>query len=61
MDATYNFSLELTLGGKPKAETPDRLSKRQTLVKISTGISLVSLFLGFSVFGMLIIRFPALL
>ena len=55
MGATYNFSLGFAQGTESKAETPDRLLKRQPLQEICTGMSLVSLCLGFSVFGMLII------
>jgi hypothetical protein len=55
MDATYNFSLGFSQRIQSKAETPDRLLKRQTLQKISTGMSLISLSVGFSIIGMLII------
>jgi hypothetical protein len=55
MGATYNFSLGFAQGTESKAKTPDRLLKRQPLQEICTGMSLVSLCLGFSVFGMLII------
>jgi hypothetical protein len=55
MDATYNFSLGFAQWKESKAETPNRLPRRQTLQKISTGLSLISLALGFSIFGMLII------
>jgi hypothetical protein len=55
MDATYNFSLGLAQGRESKIETPNRLFNRQTLQMISTGVSLVSLSLGFSIFGILII------
>ena len=54
MGATYNFSLGFAQGTESKAETPDRLLKRQPLQEICTGMSLVCLCLGFSVFGMLI-------
>jgi hypothetical protein len=55
MGAIYNFSLGFAQRTESKAKTPDRLLKRQPLQEISTGMSLVSLCLGFSVFGMLII------
>src|ERR1700730_5218424 len=55
MDATYNFSLGFAQERASKTETPNRLFNRQTLQMISTGISLVSLSLGFSIFGILII------
>ena len=55
MGATYNFNLGFAQGTESKAETPDRLVKRQPLQEICTGMSLVGLCLGFSVFGMLII------
>jgi hypothetical protein len=55
MGATYNFSLRFAQGTESKAKTPDRLLKRQSLQEICTGMSLVSLCLSFSVFGMLII------
>jgi hypothetical protein len=55
MDAPYNFSLGFAHGKEPKIETPAQLLNRQTLQKISTGMSLISLTLGFSVFGLLII------
>ncbi len=55
MEATYNFSLRLAQRTESKAETTNRLLMRQTLQKISTGMSLISLSLGFSIFGMLII------
>jgi hypothetical protein len=55
MDATYNFSLGFAQEGKSKTETPNPLFNRQTLQMISTGVSLVSLSLGFSIFGILII------
>src|SRR5262249_74402 len=38
-----------------KTETRNRLFNQQTLQMISTGVSLISLFLGFSIFGILII------
>lgn len=52
MDATYNFSLGFAEG---TALTPERLLKRQTLQKILTGMSLISLALGFSIVGILVI------
>jgi hypothetical protein len=55
MDATYNFSLGFAQGRESKTETSNPLFNRQTLQMISTGVSLVSLSLGFSIFGMLII------
>ena len=55
MDATYNFSIGFAQGRESKTETPNRLFNRQTLGLISTGVSLVSLSLGFSIFGILII------
>jgi hypothetical protein len=55
MDFTYNFRLGLAQGRESKTRTPNQLFKRQTLQKISTRISLVGLFLGFSIFGILII------
>ena len=55
MDATHNFSLRFAQRTESKAETTNRLLMRQTLQKISTGMSLISLSLGFSIFGMLII------
>ncbi len=55
MDTLHNFSLGFGEETELKAGTPDRLLKRQTIEKISTAISLVSLSLGFSIFGMMII------
>jgi hypothetical protein len=55
MDATYNFSLGFTQERESETGTPRRLNNQKTLQMISTGISLVSLFLGFSIFGILII------
>ena len=55
MDTTYNFHLGLAKERALKNETPNRPFNAQKLEKISTGISLVSLSLGFSVFGLLII------
>jgi hypothetical protein len=55
MDATYNFSLGFAQGRESKTETPNQLFSRQALQMISTGVSLVSLSRGFSIFGILII------
>ena len=55
MDATYNFSLGFAQGRESKTETPNRLMNQKAIQIISTGVSLVSLFLGFSIFGILII------
>jgi hypothetical protein len=55
MGATYNFNLGFAQGTESKAKTLDWSHKRQPLQEICTGMSLVSLCLGFSVFGMLII------
>ena len=55
MDATYNFSIGFAQGRESKTETPNRLFNQQALQMISTGASLVSLSLGFSIFGILII------
>src|SRR6516162_2969075 len=55
MDATYNFSLGFAQGRESKTETPNQLFSRQALQMISTGVSLISLSLGFSIFGILII------
>jgi uncharacterized integral membrane protein len=55
MDATANFSLRFARASDSKAETTDWFLSRQTLQRISTGMSLVSLALGFWVFAMLII------
>jgi hypothetical protein len=56
MDATTNFSLGLAQVSESKADTPGRrLLNRQTLQRISTGISLISLALGFAILGVLII------
>jgi hypothetical protein len=51
MDATTNFSLRVAEGSDAKAEK----SKRAPLEKTATGISLVSLAVGFSILGTLII------
>jgi len=55
MDATSNFSLGFTQGRESKTKTPNRLFNQQALQMISTGLSLISLSLGFSIFGILII------
>jgi hypothetical protein len=55
MDATANFSLRFTRASESKVETTDWVLSRQTLQRISTGMSLISLALGFWVFAMLII------
>jgi hypothetical protein len=55
MDATANFSLRFTRASESKVETTDWLLSRQTLQRISTGMSLISLALGFWVFAMLIL------
>jgi hypothetical protein len=54
MDATENFSLRFARASESKVETTDWLHSRQTLQRISTGMSLISLALGFWVFAMLI-------
>ena len=55
MDATYNFSLGFAQGRESKTETPNWLTNQKAIQMISTGVSLVSLFLGFLIFGILII------
>ena len=55
MDATYNFSLGFAQGKESKTKTPNRLFNQEALQTISTGVSLMSLSLGFSIFGILII------
>ena len=58
MDATYNLRLGFTQGTELTADNPAGLRKGhpgQALQKISTGMSLISLSLGFSIFGMLMI------
>jgi len=55
MDASYNFSLGFAQGTELKANTPEQLLKRKKLQKISTGMSLIGLSLGFSIFGLLMI------
>jgi hypothetical protein len=52
MDATYNFTLAQ---GTAETLAPNQLLKLQTLQEISTGMSLISLSVGFSIVGMLII------
>ena len=52
MDATYNFSLAQ---GRAKTLAPNQLLKLQILQEISTGMSLISLTVGFSIVGVLII------
>src|SRR5215472_14873769 len=54
MDATANLSLRFIRASKSKVQTNDRMLSRQTLQRISTRISLISLTLGFWVFAMLI-------
>jgi hypothetical protein len=54
MDATANFSLRFTQASESKVETTDWVLSRQTLQRIPTGMSLISLALGFWVFAMLI-------
>ena len=55
MDATYNFSLGFAQGKESKTRTSNRLFNQQALQMISTGVSLISLSLGFSIFGILIL------
>jgi hypothetical protein len=55
MDVSYNSSLGFAEGTEPKTETSARLFHRQAFRKIWTTMSLVSLSLGFTVFGILII------
>jgi hypothetical protein len=55
MDATCNFDLGFAQERAAKSETPNRLPNQQALQMISTGVSLISLSLGFSIFGILII------
>jgi hypothetical protein len=54
MHASYDFSLTSARASESKIETPDWFLSRQTLQRISTGLSLISLALGFWVFAMLI-------
>jgi len=54
MDATANFSLRFARASDSKAETTDWMLSRQTPQRISTGISLISLALGFWVFAMMV-------
>ena len=53
MDATANFSLRFTRASESKVETTDWVLSRQTLQRISTRMSLISLALGFWVFATL--------
>lgn len=55
MDAACNFSLGFTQETELKGDTRDRLRKGRTLQKIFTGLSLIVLCLGFSIFGVLMI------
>jgi uncharacterized integral membrane protein len=55
MDATYNFSFGFGQGKDSKTKTSNRLFNQQALQVISTGVSLISLSLGFSIFGILIL------
>jgi hypothetical protein len=55
MNAPSNFSVGFGQPTPAKTETPTQLLNRHTLQKISSGMSLISLTLGFSIFGMLII------
>jgi hypothetical protein len=55
MDTTYNFNLGFNQREESKTETLNRLINQKAVQMISTGISLVTLFLGFSLFGILII------
>jgi hypothetical protein len=52
MDAAYNLSLAQ---GRAKPLAPNQLLKLQILQEISTGMSLISLSVGFSIVGLLII------
>ena len=52
MHTTYNFSFA---PGTAKTLAPNQLLKLQTLQEISTGMSLISLTVGFSIVGVLII------
>jgi len=56
-DGTPNassFSLRFAPASESKVETPDWFLSRQTLQRISTGLSLISLALGFWGFAMLV-------
>src|SRR6516165_348740 len=55
MDAAANFKPPVALAPQSKAVTADWFLSRQTLQRIATGMSLVTLALGFWVFAMLII------
>jgi len=54
MDATWNFDLGFARERVTKSGTHTRLSSQKALQLIS-GVSLISLSLGFSIFGILII------
>src|SRR5215469_3763098 len=54
MHANYDFSLRSARASESKVETFDWFLSRQTLQRFSTGLSLISLALGFWVFAMLI-------
>jgi len=54
MNATSSFSLRFAPASESKVETPDWFLSRQTLQRISTGLSLISLALGFWGFAMLV-------
>jgi hypothetical protein len=54
MDVTSNFSLGFDPVLDSKVETTDSLFSRQTLQRISTGLSLICLAFGFWVFAVLI-------
>ena len=54
MDATATFSLRFARASDHEVEKTDWVLSRQTLQRISTGMSLISLSLGFWVFAMLI-------
>ena len=49
-----SFSLRFAPASESKVETPDWFLSRQTLQRISTGLSLISLALGFWGFAMLV-------
>ena len=55
MDTTWNFDLGFARERVTKSGTHTRLSSQKALQLISTGVSLISLSLGFSIFGILII------
>jgi len=54
MHASYDFSLTSARVPESKVDMPDWFLSRQTLQRITTGLSLISLALGFWVFAMLI-------